>query len=228
MKLLLIDLETTGLEGNIQPIELAAGLYDSSIKMLTKVCSTLLPLDLSDYQNLEPAREKQIEQITGIRPSVCVNFQNWQAFIVCLKALAREADFAMAHNAEYDRQFFYDGLLPDLGLNWIDSQDIPFDRKQKPLESLILLCSHYKIPIVNPHRALNDVLLLSELLKYASDSDLEYARLPRYLVAANLPYADRQKAKDAGFMWNREVANKWSKRVTEDELNSLPFSCTRI
>jgi DNA polymerase-3 subunit epsilon len=49
------------------------------------------------------------------------------------------------------------------------------------------------------------------------------AQEPRQLFCAQLPYAERFRAKQAGFRWNDPVAGAWSRRLSEREARSLPF-----
>jgi DNA polymerase-3 subunit epsilon len=46
---------------------------------------------------------------------------------------------------------------------------------------------------------------------------------PRQLFRAQLSYAERHRAKEAGFRWNHPVTGAWSRRLSEREALALPF-----
>ena len=51
---------------------------------------------------------------------------------------------------------------------------------------------------------------------------------PRLLYRANLPYAERHKAKQAGFRWNEPVRGAWSRRLSKRQAEFLPFPVQRV
>jgi DNA polymerase-3 subunit epsilon len=52
---------------------------------------------------------------------------------------------------------------------------------------------------------------------------LAAALVPRQLFRARLSYAERHRAKQAGFRWNDPVPGAWSRRLSEVEAQALPF-----
>ena len=51
---------------------------------------------------------------------------------------------------------------------------------------------------------------------------------PKLLYRANLPYAERHKAKQAGFRWNEPVRGAWSRRLSERQAQALAFEVQRV
>jgi len=51
---------------------------------------------------------------------------------------------------------------------------------------------------------------------------------PKLLYRANLSYAERHKAKQAGFRWNEPVRGAWSRRLSERQALALAFEVQRV
>lgn len=224
MRLLLIDTETTGLEADASVIEVAAAIYNTDLKEVSQCFSTLLPLSDEELTQITAETRQEIEEITGIDPAWCSNdlyLERYQVFLSALMTMEKMSNFVMAHNASFDKKFFDDIRLPRLSLPWIDSMNIEFPNKRKSRQSLTDLAICHKIPVIRAHRALADVLLLAELLKTTDDTTIREAAKPRHLVVSRESYADRQKPKDAGFIWNSLVERKWAKLVTDNEIKKL-------
>jgi DNA polymerase-3 subunit epsilon len=83
----------------------------------------------------------------------------------------------------------------------------------------------YGVPVWAAHRALTDCIYLVQVLERCADLEqlLVEAQEPRQLFRAQLSYAERFRAKQAGFRWNDPVAGAWSRRLSEREARSLPF-----
>jgi DNA polymerase-3 subunit epsilon len=83
----------------------------------------------------------------------------------------------------------------------------------------------YGIPVWAAHRALTDCTYLAQVLERcdALETLLLQALEPRSLFRAQLSYAERHRAKDAGFRWNDPVQGAWSKRLSQREARALPF-----
>ena len=84
----------------------------------------------------------------------------------------------------------------------------------------------YGVPVWAAHRALTDCIYLVQVFERCSDLEalLAAALQPRLLYRANLPYAERHRAKEAGFRWNHPVAGAWSRRLSQQEVSALPFA----
>ena len=84
----------------------------------------------------------------------------------------------------------------------------------------------YGVPVWAAHRALTDCIYLVQVFERCGDLEalLAAALQPRLLYRAKLPYAERHKAKEAGFRWNHPVAGAWSRRLSQQEVSALPFA----
>jgi DNA polymerase-3 subunit epsilon len=217
-RLLILDTETTALtpaEG--QCIEVGGVLFHVPSRSVLSQISFLLPATSNDA-----------EPVNGIAAAVTRLPQPWQASLTCFEAMAGNADALLAHNAAFDRQWFGHGPLPLLGKPWICSmEDIrwPAERRLRATPSVTDLALAYGVPVWAAHRALTDCTYLAQVLERCSDLEalLQAALEPKRLYRACLSYAERHRAKAAGFRWNQPVSNAWSRRLSEREAEALPF-----
>ncbi|MFM7734079.1 MAG: 3'-5' exonuclease [Cyanobium sp.] len=217
-RLLIIDTETTALspaEG--QCIEVGAMLFHVPSRSVLSQVSFLLP-----------AASNGAEAVNGIAAAVTRLPQPWQAGLACFEAMVDSADALLAHNAAFDRQWFGHGPLPFLGKPWICSMDDihwPAERRLRATPSVIDLALAYCVPVWAAHRALTDCIYLAQVFQRCSDLEalLQAALEPRRLYRAVLSYAERHRAKEAGFRWNQPVSRAWSRRLSEREAEALPF-----
>jgi DNA polymerase-3 subunit epsilon len=216
--LLILDTETTALtpaEG--QCIEVGAVLFHVPSRTVLSQVSFLLP-----------TASNPAEAINGIPAAVTRLPQPWQAGLACFEALVADADALLAHNAAFDRQWFGHGRLPFLGKPWICSmEDIrwPPERHLRANPSVRDLALAYAVPVWAAHRALTDCIYLAQVLERCSDLEalLQVALEPRRLYRACLSYAERHRAREAGFRWNEPVSGAWSRRLSQREVEALPF-----
>jgi DNA polymerase-3 subunit epsilon len=218
VRLLIVDTETSGLDpASGKCLEVGAVLFDVPHRAVLSQLSFLLPASAN------PARH-----VNGIDPAVTRLEQPWRQSLQMLAAMVSGADAVLAHNAAFDRQWFGIEPLPALDLPWICSMDDirwPDDRHLKPRPSVQALALAYGVPVWAAHRALTDCIYLVQVLERCEQLEqlLVEAQEPRQLFCAQLPYAERFRAKQAGFRWNDPVAGAWSRRLSEREARSLPF-----
>jgi DNA polymerase-3 subunit epsilon len=218
VRLLIVDTETSGLDpASGKCLEVGAVLFDVPHRAVLSQLSFLLPASAN------PARH-----VNGIDPAVTRLEQPWRQSLQMLAAMVSGADAVLAHNAAFDRQWFGIEPLPALDLPWICSMDDirwPDDRHLKPRPSVQALALAYGVPVWAAHRALTDCIYLAQVLERCEQLEqlLVEAQEPRQLFCAQLPYAERFRAKQAGFRWNDPVAGAWSRRLSEREARSLPF-----
>jgi DNA polymerase-3 subunit epsilon len=216
--LLILDTETTGLDPSQgQCIEVGAILFDVAARAVLSQVSFLLP-----------APANPAEHVNGIAAAVTRRPQPWQAGLTCFSALVASADAVLAHNAGFDRQWFGIAPLPAITLPWICSMDDirwPADRHLRATPSVRDLALAYGVPVWAAHRALTDCTYLAQVLERCDDlEDLLAAALePRRLFRAQLSYAERHRAREAGFRWNDPVPGAWSRRLSEREARALSF-----
>jgi DNA polymerase-3 subunit epsilon len=218
VRLLIVDTETSGLDpASGKCLEVGAVLFDVPHRAVLSQLSFLLPASAN------PARH-----VNGIDPAVTRLEQPWRQSLQMLAAMVSGADAVLAHNAAFDRQWFGIEPLPVLDIPWICSMDDirwPADRHLKPRPSVQALALAYGVPVWAAHRALTDCIYLVQVLERCEQLEqlLVEAQEPRQLFCAQLPYAERFRAKQAGFRWNDPVAGAWSRRLSEREARSLPF-----
>jgi DNA polymerase-3 subunit epsilon len=218
VRLLIVDTETSGLDpASGKCLEVGAVLFDVPHRAVLSQLSFLLPASAN------PARH-----VNGIDPAVTRLEQPWRQSLQMLAAMVSGADAVLAHNAAFDRQWFGIEPLPAMDLPWICSMDDirwPDDRHLKPRPSVQALALAYGVPVWAAHRALTDCIYLVQVLERCEQLEqlLVEAQEPRQLFCAQLPYAERFRAKQAGFRWNDPVAGAWSRRLSEREARSLPF-----
>ena len=223
INLLILDTETTGLEPvSAQCIEVGAVLFHVPSRSVLSQVSFLLPTAAN------PA-----EHVNGIAAEVTRLSQPWQAGLQHFLALLAGADAVLAHNAAFDAKWFGLGQLPPIDKPWICSMDDiewPPERHLRPAPSVRDLALAYGVPVWAAHRALTDCIYLVQVLERCGDLEglLAAAMEPKLLYRANLPYAERHKAKQAGFRWNEPVRGAWSRRLSKRQAEFLPFPVQRV
>ena len=216
--LLILDTETTALDpASGQCLEVGAVLFHVPGRAVLGQLSFLIPADSN------PARH-----VNGIDPAVTRLPQPWRQSLELFGAMVESADAVLAHNAAFDRQWFGIDQLPAIERPWICSMDDirwPADRYLRANPSVRDLALAYQVPVWAAHRALTDCIYLAQVFERCPDlEDLLLAALePRRLFRAQLSYAERHQAKEAGFRWNDPVAGAWTRRLSEREARALPF-----
>jgi len=134
----------------------------------------------------------------------------------------------LAHNAAFDSQWqAFDSAAP-----WVctkDDWEWPACASGKKLIEVALA---HGVGVVSAHRAFADVLTLCLTLERAHEKVplremLSRAMQPRKTYAALVSYDDREKARAAGFSW-QSAAKLWTKRLTAEAANSLPFKVREV
>jgi DNA polymerase-3 subunit epsilon len=216
--LLIVDTETSGLDPAAgQCLEVGAVLFHVPSRAVLGQLSFLLPAESN------PAR-----CVNGIDPAVTRLPQPWRQSLALFAAMVAAADAVLAHNAAFDRQWFGVEPLPAIDRHWICSMDDirwPPERHLRPRPSVRDLALAYGVPVWAAHRALTDCIYLAQVLERCEGLDelLAAALEPRQLFRAELSYAERHQAKEAGFRWNDPVVGAWTRRLSSREARSLPF-----
>lgn len=217
--LLILDTETTGLDPTSgQCLEVGAVLFHVPGRAVLSQLSFLIPASSN------PARH-----VNGIDPAVTQVAQPWRQSLELFTALVESADAVLAHNAAFDRQWFGIEPLPAIDRPWICSMDDirwPAERHLRANPSVRDLALAYGVPVWAAHRALTDCIYLAQVCERCVDLEalLVAAREPRQLFRAQLSYAERHQAREAGFRWNDPVAGAWTRRLSEREARALPFA----
>lgn len=217
-RLLIVDTETTGLDADRdQCLELGAILFSIPHRQVLAQMSCLLPVDRN------PA-----EAINRIPAEVSRLDQPWGDGLAWFERMMASADYLVAHNAAFDRQWFGCGSLPEATRPWLCTlEDVrwPEARNLRARPSVIDLALAYGIPVWSAHRALTDCIYLAEVFQRCDDLErlIAHALEPRRLVRAQVSYDQRHLARDAGFRWNDPIKGAWARRLSEREERELPF-----
>ena len=158
---LIVDTETTGLDATKHKcIEFAAILFNIEHSDILSEIATLLPLPAS--------HENEAQHINHISTALTRRAPPPESFMRCLAEMAANADFALAHNAAFDKKWFGLDGLQSLALPWICTQkDVRWPVTLRTSPRLTDLALAFGITIVpqDLHRALADCRLLANVLK---------------------------------------------------------------
>ena len=221
--LLILDTETTGLDPEQdQCVEVGVILFDVAARAVLAQQSFLLPVQVN-----------RAEPINRIPAAVSQRSQPWREALVWFETLVAAADVVVAHNAAFDRQWFGHGQLPAIHCPWLCTmEDLrwPADRQLRSRPSVRDLALAYGVPVWSAHRALTDCIYLAEVFARCDDLEqmLSLGMEPRRLLRARVSFDDRHLAREAGFRWNDPVKGAWTRRLSERESASLPFSVVPV
>ncbi len=216
--LLIIDTETNGLDSQRDEcIEIGAILFHVFSRSVLSQQSFLLPVE----SNSAEAINKIPSEVTRLR-------QPWKEALLYFGELLDAADVLVAHNADFDRQWFGKKPLPDVHKPWLCTMnDInwPANRNLRARPSVRDLALAYEVPVWNAHRALTDCIYLSEVFRRCDDLErlITEGLEPRELMCAQVTYEQRHLAKKAGFTWNEPVPGSWARRLSKREVKRLDF-----
>lgn len=217
MNLLIVDIESTAESPTLgKACEVGAILYSVQHQTVLQAVSTLLPVS-SNPQRLLNGIAEDATKITIPRP-----------ILESLSMLITLSDCMVAHNAEFDRQWFGIDPLPSIDLPWICTLfDFDWPRTVKPTNLRDLALAH-GIGVTKAHRSLTDCDLIAELFSRVDDLEVRIAKAmqPRAIVEAVVTFQQRQLAKDAGFMavYEGDRFVRWERRMFRSDIASLPFT----
>lgn len=165
--ILIIDTETTGLhpDKGAKLIEIGALLYNIKHKKVLQTFSTFLPCDenpVQDINNIDPA---WTQIMTPIVPAL--DFLDKMAF---------NADYLVAHNAQFDKKFIEHAYpLGDiLHSTWVCTKNDfkwPVTLYRNRLSDI---CEAMGVPYVNAHRALNDCAFIASCFDKIHDLEQRF------------------------------------------------------
>lgn len=218
MKILFLDVETTGLDPTIhRVVEIGASLFCSDEnRLLRSICF------ITNDDSIEISPE--ITAINKISQSTIdnhgVDFKS--VFPLLTDNFVTKADFLCGHNSPFDRAFI-ESELKRLGMSawptpWIDTAvDIPYPQNIQT-RKLTHLAAEHEFLNPFPHTALSDVLTTYRIFSEYNISDiLERQASPTIWVQALVDYANREKASKRGYRWNA-TQKKWLRQIKTFEL----------
>jgi DNA polymerase-3 subunit epsilon len=230
-KLLIVDLETTGLTpGECQVIELGAILYSVPYHCVIQQLSTLFPVLENPAEVVNRISADASVEACDRYPLLLQVFQQW----------VEDADYLVAHNAEFDRQWFGQAPLPAIHKPWLCTyQDFIWPMNLKPV-NLVTTALNHGIGVSAAHRALTDCQLIAALfdrveayqsgqLKSLVEQAIQRSQEPTLTIIAQVSYANRDLAKAQDFRWNSET-RQWIKQLRRSDLEKeqplYPFQIT--
>jgi len=220
MNLFIVDTETTGLSpADSRCIEVGGILFSVDDRAVLGQCSFLLPAD-----------ENPVAHINGIRAELTKRPQAARSGLEYFYALAKHADYVVAHNADFDQQWFGQGALPALTQQWICTmEDFDWPRVSRSRPAVTHLALAYGVPVWAAHRALTDCIYLAQVMEREPDLELLIANAlePKKTYMALVSYEDRQKAKDAGFRWDGEQ-RRWLRKLRDYQVSELNFDVREV
>ncbi len=217
--LLIIDLETTGLmPDKFQVIELGAILYSVPHHGVIQQMSTLFPVS-----------ENPAEPINRISVDACAAASDrYHLMLPVFQQWVDAADYVVAHNADFDRQWFGYPPLPAIHKPWLCTyQDFIWPMNTKPT-NLVATALNHGIGVSAAHRALTDCQLIAALLDRVEAYQvghleqllkraIQRSQEPRITVIAQVSYDNRDLAKALDFRWSA-ATKQWIKTLRKSEL----------
>ena len=221
--ILILDTETTGLDNETDDcIEVGSILFNVKSRSVLAQQSFLLPVESNNA-----------EKINNIPAAITRLPQPFFEAIKYFESLVHASDVILAHNASFDKKWFGLKKLPHIEKQWICSMDDitwPSDRQLKTRPSVKDLALAYGVPVWNAHRALTDCIYLAEVFKRCSELEklLIRALEPKVLFRADISYAERYLAKNAGFRWNDAIKGAWSRKMSRRDMEKLEFPVCEV
>lgn len=179
-----------------------------------------------------PCLANPAQDVNGIQPALTTLGPEPAAGLALFERLLEKADAVVAHNSDFDRQWFGRGLLPEINKPWICTMaDVPWPPalRLKGRPSVTALALAHGVPVWAAHRALTDCIYLAQVFERQDDLPelLETAMLPRFTYQALVSYDERHLAKEAGFSWDSK-ARIWTRRMQETETAKLGFATRKV
>lgn len=216
MKLLITDLETTGLDPSKDKIiEVGAILYSVDHQCILQQFSTLLTCEenqASDINHIEVGATKEVTNNTLLQL-----FKDW----------VKEADYIVAYNAQFDKSWLK-GITKEKP--WICAfEDIVWPKNHKKT-NLVATALNHGVGVSVAHRALADCQLLAQLFDRMPDlpgllaEAVERSNEPKVCVVADVPYEERDKPKAKMFKWDG-LKKQWAKvlAISDYEREKLEY-----
>ena len=218
---LILDTETTGFGKDSECIEVGAILYSTWLSTSLMELSFLLPLP--------PGKTNDAEAINKISADATRAAPDPKNAVLLLDEMAKNADFALAHNADFDRRWFTGGRLPRINISWLCTMKdihwkLPVGSKLNQVFKLTDLALAFGIPVdpAASHRALADCRYIARALTACGNPVqlVKEASAVKITVRGLQDHSQNSVAKGEGFKWDSEK-REWIGRFSEDHLRSL-------
>lgn len=217
MKVLFLDVETTGLDHKSdRVVEIGASLYCTiQHRVLKSIC--FLTADDTVKITAEISSINKITQKMLERDAVTYN----SILKTLTEAFVESADYLCAHNATFDKSFLESELerakLPKWEKPWLDTlTDIPYP-ESITTRKLTHLAAEHNFLNPFPHTAMSDVLTTQKIFShYKIDDIVKRSKTPNVIIWALVDYASRDKAKKFSFRYE-PTSKRWYKKMKQDE-----------
>ncbi len=235
MRLLLIDLETTGLSTtNDRITELGFIFRDTNFKKPCAHFSSLV--HDADYPKLTPF----ITGLTGLTDELLQEFGRSPDMVfkyLELFVVKHRPDYFVAHNGTtFDKPFLYNELAR-AGMStshihkvaWLDTRtDIPFTPEPSSRRLIHLAAEFAGYVSSHSHSALYDCMTMDKLLeKYDLEEVLKLNSIPNVVIKALVQKENKDLAKFNGFRWDpAQIA--WLRTIKQTELEVEKNRCKKI
>jgi DNA polymerase-3 subunit epsilon len=221
-----LDVESTGMSpAEHQVIEL--GVVSYSIK------SSAVLGCYSELIELEPGRESN-EAEAVISTSALALGRKAATVWARAAAIAGPCEAILAHNAEFDRSWVPEKALVFSVMPWIDTCfGVNWPKQSKEGSSLINLALEHGLGVVDPHRALQDCLLIARLMTRCAELGHDVSKIlerglrPMATYQAMVSYDTNKLAKEAGFKWKPET-KQWLRRMAIEDAGKLGFQTVEV
>lgn len=224
--LIIIDLETTGLEEDATAIEVAVSLFSVPHRAVIRSFSSLI---LGDSN---PA-----EGINGIPAALLAEGTKAEDVWRGIAKMGARADAVCAHNAAFDSRFVPASVFDSKP--WICScEDLLWPRAERIGMGLVPLALAHGLGVASAHRASVDVDILSRLLSRVAEMGVDLQEFlarglrPKALFTladTRFDAARNETAGNLGFRWNKpEAPRQWSRRMAIEDVASLPFEVRQV
>lgn len=224
MNVLILDLETTGLDPEHHSvIEVGYVLWSAKARTLIEAYSTLLPAAEDGSGS---------EKVNGIpRDFVAVESEVGDPEVAwaLVDAAAGRADVIVAHSAKFDRGFVealprqFENLLTHPWVCTIEDFIWPIECSARNLVQLALC---HGVGVLAAHRAVDDCLTLARMFDRLPDVDerlvhaYKRACRPKAEFISLAPWEQKDIVKAHGFHWNGTV---WHRYMAVADTAALPF-----
>lgn len=185
MQCIALDLETTGLDPNVDHIvEIAAIRFSLSIE------NGQITPQIHDERHMlvdpECDLSREFSLITGITPDMLKNKKKWEDIHQSVEDfLMREESIIVGHNVLFDI-----AMLQSHGITFRSDQQILdtfelaelFSYEAESL-NLSFLCEHHALPLSGEHRALDDTKMSMNLLTYYLNNARSFSEKERIIFS---------------------------------------------
>lgn len=218
-----LDFETTGLNPKESEVtEIGAVAWDTELNTPVSFFHRFIKV-----QGLIPP---EITDITGITDELLSAYgAPFEMTFMSLYQFLSQTNIYVAHNAPFDRGFLEHNLgtlnIRLENKHWINTvTHVPYPKKIKH-KNLTSLAAEHGFINPFPHRAITDVLtMLRVLSEYDIDAVLDISKQPVLTLWARVTYAEKDKAKAAGFYYDG-TTKSWYKEILEKDLEEEKQKC---